>query len=140
MDNQNANNTLCTANSIVCETFQEQISLYLQKELFHKLLDSCDVLMLNSPCEICVPGPGAVCVAPLVPQLHSHPLLPLHLTKVSEMTAIKRKAHCNTVETSCSKTWYSASIPTIHAIFWIRILSFKSLRIGIPDPTLAQEK
>jgi hypothetical protein len=67
------------------------------------------MLMLNSPSEIGVPGPGAVCVTPLVPQLHSHPLLPLHLTQVSEMPS-NEKAHGNTFETSCLKTWNSASI------------------------------
>jgi len=86
------------------------LCLFYQRNCFLELFDSCVVLLLSSPCEIGVPGPGAVCVAPLVPQLHSHPLLPLHLTQVSEMTVIKRKAHCNTVETSYSKTWYSASI------------------------------
>ncbi len=110
-----------------------------QEEYFHKLVDSCVVLMLSSPCEIRVPGPGAVCVPPLVPQLHTHPLLPLHLTQVSEMTAFKRKAHYNT-EKLVQKLWTLLVFPTIHAIFRIRILFFKSLRIRIPDPTLAQEK
>jgi hypothetical protein len=109
---------------------------YLLKNF--KMLDSCVVLMLSSPCEIGVPGPGAVCVPPLVPQLHSHPLLPLHLTQVSEMTAFKRKAHYNT-EKLVQKLGTLLVFPTIHALCWIQILSSKSLRIRIP-PTLLWPK
>ncbi len=113
------------------------LSLSYKRSCFHKLLDSCVVLMLSSPCEVGVPGPGAVCVPPLVPQLHSHPLLPLHLTQVSEMTANEKRMVIH-LKLLVQKLGTLVVFLTIHALCWIRF--YLPSHCGSGSPALPSPK